>query len=336
MSTLYDVVLQKKQACSQITANPTLAAIDGEYCKLLDSLVSSDKFIANRVCKTIKELKLAGGIDYNDHYRNAYDIYNEAVCYHIMKNVHNYNVKAIPEQADSTPDFEVESCNKQDNQVSNKVFVEVKSLAFCGGNLQYKQVQQDSLNSNIELEEQRLRGKQVCSSFYAVSPLGNKGRSITTEIEEFIKKINNNIKREQFHYVNGNDTILFIDLGQFIFPFSYEECLPVYPDLLRKCCITGKLWMIAFGEEGDRVFSNCEFEGRCNFDKKLSLPGILNSHDYIKGIIFSSGIIPTQKRLYGFFRHNEKELPAVEFLCKLCEFCNDDRNTKGWKHFPQK
>lgn len=262
MSTLYEVVLQKKQAGSQITANPTLEAMNGEHCKILDALVPSDGYIADRVAKTLDELDRAGGIDYNDHYRNAFDAYNEAVCYQMMKYERGFNVKPIPEQAGPTPDFAVEftSHNYKGEDVTDVAFVEVKSLSFGGGNLQYKQVQQDSLESNIELEEQRKRGKRICSSFYEVSPLGHKGNGLTFEIEELNKKINNNIKPGQYQFGNGNDTFLFVDLSQFIFPFAMEECLPVYPDLRHKYSTSGRLWMIAFGEEGDRVFSNCEFE----------------------------------------------------------------------------
>lgn len=335
MSTLYEVVLQKKQAGSQITANPTLEAMNGEYCKILDALVPSDGYIADRVAKTLDELDRAGGIDYNDHYRNAFDAYNEAVCYQMMKYERGFNVKPIPEQAGPTPDFAVEftSHNYKGEDVTDVAFVEVKSLSFGGGNLQYKQVQQDSLESNIELEEQRKRGKRICSSFYEVSPLGHKGNGLTFEIEELNKKINNNIKPGQYQFGNGNDTFLFVDLSQFIFPFAMEECLPVYPDLRHKYSTSGRLWMIAFGEEGDRVFSNCEFEGKGNFDKKLSLPGILVTHPYIKGLIFSSGIEPGKKRLYGFHREKEQDLPQMTFMYQLCKFCNDDQNCNGFKYF---
>ena len=335
MPKLYEVVLQKKQAGSQIAANPTLDAMDGDYCKQLDSLVPGDDFIADRVAKTLKELELAGGIDYNDHYRNAFDAYNEAVAYHLMKIERGFNVSNIPECAVPTPDFEVDFTFKisHQEQAMDKAFVEMKSLAFSGGNLQYMQVQKNSLESNISLEEQRNRGKQFCFSCYEVSPFGDKGYGLTAEIEEIIRKINNNIKREQFQYGNGYDTLLWVDLSQFIFPFQMEECLPAYPDLKRKCTTTGRLWMIAFGEEGDRVFSNCEYEGKSNFDIKLSLPGIMNTHDYIKGMIFCSGTKIGEKRLYGFYRHKEENLTTNVLLNQLCEFCNDDQNSSGFKYF---
>ena len=63
MESLFNIVLKKKQEHSQITCNPTLGAMELDYCKILDSLVSVDDFVANRVDSCIKELELAGGIE---------------------------------------------------------------------------------------------------------------------------------------------------------------------------------------------------------------------------------------------------------------------------------
>lgn len=46
---LYNTVLAKKQAVSQITCNPTLDAFDLDYCKILDELAKTDKFVEDRV-----------------------------------------------------------------------------------------------------------------------------------------------------------------------------------------------------------------------------------------------------------------------------------------------
>lgn len=81
---LYNTVLAKRQAVSQITCSPTLDAFDLDYCKILDELAKTDKFVEDRVGICIKELGLAGGIDFNGHYINAFDAYNEAVTYYDM------------------------------------------------------------------------------------------------------------------------------------------------------------------------------------------------------------------------------------------------------------
>ena len=334
MESLYKVVLKKKQEVSQITCNPTLSAMDLEYCKILDDLVPTDAFISKRVEACIKELGLTGGVDFNGHYLTAFDSYNEAVTYFDLQQ-RGFKVHSIPETSSSTPDFEVEFTytDWDGKQKADNVFLEVKSLAFANGNLEYKKAQEAALDCNMRIEEQRSRGRRFCSSEYCVSPLGDKDTGLTAEIEEFNKKICNNIKASQFQYGNGKDTILFVDMSQYMFPFKEKECLPVYPDVLRHFSASGSLWMIAFGIKGERIYSWPEFDGKGNFDKLLERSGILNCYDYIKGIIFCSGSEKGKRKLYGFYRYVEEELETTNFICHACDFVNDDKNTNGFRFY---
>lgn len=331
---LYNTVLKKKQAVSQITCNPTLDAFDLDYCKILDDLAKTDKFVKDRVGICIKELGLAAGIDFNGHYITAFDAYNEAVTYYDMQQ-RGVTIRNIPEATSSTPDFEVEFSfrNGDGEQTTEKIYLEVKSLAYANGNQEYNKAQKAAFESNIRLEKQRETGRRVCSSEYCISPLGDKDTGPTSEIEEFIKKIDNNIKQSQFSYGNSNDTVLFVDLSQYMFPFQEEECLPVYPDVIRKYSASGRLWMIAFGRENDRVLSWPEFEGKGNFDRDLTISGIMNCHEYIKGIIFCSGSEKGKRKLYGLYRYKDEDLNTPVFIHKVCDFANDDINSWGFKFF---
>ena len=333
MKTLYDIVLQKKQEKANITTNPTLDAFNNEYCKKLDNLANTDIFIKEKIGKIISELDLAGSIDYNDHYRTAYNNYNEAICYYELKNK-GFVIRNIPEnRKQPTPDFEIEFSydNWNKETITKKIYIEVKSLSFADGNNLYKKIQENALNCNIDLEEQRKKGKQICTTILEISPLGNRVNGLTSEIEEINKKINNNIKSKQYQYGNSNDTILLIDLSQYIFPFKLEDCLPIYPNIENKCCVSGRLWMLAFGKKNERIFGCPEFEGKCCFDKDLEHSGILVCNDNIKGIIFTSGTSPNDKVFHGFYRYKEKELDTTTFLSQCCEFLNDELNTFGFK-----
>lgn len=334
MASLYDVVLKKKQANSQITCNPTLDVFDLDYCKILDSLVTTDLFIADKVRDCMKELRLAGGIDYNGHYRSAYEAYNEAITYYVLKQ-RGQIVHHIPEASEPTPDFEVEFSylNWEKKIVQSKVYIEVKSLGFADGNNEYKRAQEEALQCNIQIENQIKEGRRICTSDYSICPLSNKDKGPTSEIEEFNKKINNNIKEEQFRYGNGEDSVLYVDFGQYMCTFKDEECLPVYPNIIKRYSASGRLWMLAFGKEGERIFTWPEFDGKGNIDSDLMMPGILNSFDYIKGIIFSFGCKQGEKRLYGFYRYEDQDSEVAIFIHKVCDFYNDDQNSYGYEYY---
>ena len=326
-------VAKLKKDTSGFTANPTLDAFNEDYCSILDEIAKKDCFVGDRIKRSIKELNLAGGVSYNDHYRTAYDYYNEAVCYYELQRK-GYMVNNIPEEKKATPDFKVVLSSL--NEKLKKVYIEVKSLSFVGGNNRFNEIQKDALNNYISIEQQRRNGKQVCIAEQVISPLGTN--SIIGEIEELNKKINNNIKREQYEYDNRDDTILLVDLSQYIFPLKKEDCLPIYPDISHKCCITGRLWMLVFGKEGERVYRLLDFEGdKCIEDKGLGLSGILEcpEHDYIRGIIFTSGTTPKDKIFYGLYREKEQNRDVVDFICEVCDFTNDNQNTNGFKLYEE-
>lgn len=140
---LYDIILKKKQDTSGITCNPIMDAFDLGLCKVLDNLAIKDGFINNRLEKASKELQLTSAIDYNTHYNSAFDTYNEAVIYYLLQQK-GFNIKNVPEEKIPTPDFEVifKSKNWEGKDDVKSVFIEVKSLSFANGNLQYKEVQQ--------------------------------------------------------------------------------------------------------------------------------------------------------------------------------------------------
>ena len=70
MGRLYDKILELKQDVSQIASNETLAAFDGDFCKILDD--SGDPFIQNRVDKALNELERIKDFEYSEHARTAY------------------------------------------------------------------------------------------------------------------------------------------------------------------------------------------------------------------------------------------------------------------------
>ena len=334
MYKLYDTILSMTQATNSVSTNPTLNAFDKDYCKELESKATTDSFIKSRVKKAVKELQSAKTIDYNDHYKSAFDAYNEAVCYLLIKN-RGFTIEGIHETSSSTPDVKVEFSYKDGygRKRIATIYIEVKSLAYSDGNLEYNRVQAAARDSKIDMEEQRRLGRSICSSMYEVSPLGGNSYGPSAEIEAINRKIENNIKRDQYTYGNGKDTILLVDLSQYEFPLHMEECLPIYPDIHRCQSASGKLWMLAFGKKNERIFKFPEFAGKGNFDKDLIARGILNRYKYIKGIIFTSGSRAADKTIFGFYRHKEINLKTTFFIRQFCDFANDDLNSFGYRYY---
>lgn len=332
--TLHDKVLEMKQAVVGITSNETLDAFDMKFCEILDSERQQDSFIESRVKNTLKELSLVNGIDYSEHFRKAYENYNEAVTYYVLKQ-RGINIKGIPEAKTPTPDFEVVvDCSYPDEDEDLRtVYVEVKTLGFAEGNLIYKKAQEESLECQIKIEEQHKKGRKICSAERVVAPLGNI--DFIQEIEKIMQKIEQNIKAGQFAYGDDKSTILFVDLNQLWFSRDKKECLAIYPDLIHNGCSSGSLWMIAFARTDERMFLLPEFEGKGCFSKEIQREGILNAHPEIKGIIFGMGRKPEEKTFFGFYRFDDDEEPTTLAMHRMCDFCNDNQNSNAWKFYQE-
>lgn len=302
------------------------------FCKILDD--SGDPFIQNRVDKALNELERIKDFEYSEHARTAYENYNEAVTYYSFRQ-RNVDIHEIPEASSSTPDFYINAdCSiVPDETEISKIYMEVKTLGFADGNNIYKKAQVDAFLAQVELEKQHLQGKRISTAERVVTPLGNT--DLLGEIEIINKKISNNIKQSQFEFGNGQDSILFIDLNQLWHPRNIEECLSVYPDMDRDCTISGRLWNVVFGKEGERIYSEHDFVGKGSVDGHLTRNGIMLDHTYVKGVIFGLGRKLEEKTFFGFYRYEEQELPTAVFIQKFCDFCNDERNTYGYKYFEQ-
>ena len=158
MCTLKNKICELRKEIQLITSNLTLDAFDLEYCDILDMSCENDSFIKDRVKKAIFYLNKIKSIDYNTYIKSAYECYNEAITYVIIKNK-NVTIHNVRESITATPDFEIKvNNNTYDPPKTETVYMEVKTLAFGGGNTIYKQDQEKALCGNISLEEQRKKG----------------------------------------------------------------------------------------------------------------------------------------------------------------------------------
>jgi hypothetical protein len=320
---LYERILNLKQETSQITVNPVLDAFNLNECKRLDRNYLIDPFVKSKIKKCLNYLK-GLKIDFDVNYISAYNEYCEAITYIQLKR--KYNTERVSETTTSTPDFHVS------NTIGEcfDLYVEVKSLSFLDGNLNFKEAQKSGLNANIHIEDQIKSGRKIAFGETSISPFSKKGRipTIRELIEIYIEKINQNIKRDQ--YCIG-DTVLFVDIEQLLLGSSLSESgLPIYQEKLLKSMVSGVLWHTAFGLSGNMIFSPIEFEGKPNLDSPLTQNGILVEHEYIKGLVFASYSNLNKRNFLGFYRYKDQDQQPSIFIKSFCNLYNDDNNCEAW------
>ena len=323
---LKERILELKRLISDVSSNPILNSIEVEECERIDLLALSDSFISKRR-KELLNLTKGLDVDFDGKYKSVYDLYSEMVTYsHFVK---QYDITAIPEGKEKTPDFKVVYENKG-------IYIELKSMAFSNGNLNYQKAQNDALESKIQVEEGIKKGKKMAFGIYSINPLRKEkgyvsGYSVKYVIDQITSKIDQNIKPEQFSH---GDTILMVDLKQLIIPSSLEEAsVPFF--VFESSIVSGVLWNVAFGRPGNMILKTIEFEGKENVEGYLDSDGILVKYEFIKAIIFVGYRSFKGRQLLGFFRAEDEELVTTKFIADSCNFTNNDANFYGFRVISQ-
>lgn len=322
---LHDRILNLKQEISRLSTNPVLNVFNLDECKLLDNGYTNDAFIKEKVDSTLNLLKDLN-VNFNPKYNSAYEEYNEAVIYLKIKAKYS-NTNRIQETSSPTPDFHVISAGNCPFDIN----IELKSLSFLDGNLNYKNAQESGLDAHIRTEEQIKNGKRVAFSETIISPFLKNNKIPTTRelIEIYIDKVNNNIKKGQFE---ERDTILFVDIKQLLLGSLWNHsAVAFYQEKLTKSIVSGVLWNTAFGTENNLILKPIEFEGKNNIDSVLTKNGILLEHDYIKAIVFITYENFEERKFIGFIRQSDTSTQVMNLISEFCDFYNDDYNTEAWR-----
>jgi hypothetical protein len=321
---LHDRILELKQETSTITNNPVMDAFNLEECKYLDNQYTTDSFIKGKVDKCLGYLQNLK-VDFNPSYKSAYEEYNEAIIY--VDLLKKFQTTRVPEATTPTPDFSV----MDNGQFPFNIYVEVKALSFLDGNLNYKEAQKSSLEANISIEKQLQEGKQIAFGETIISPFLKRDKLPSTKelIEIYIDKINNNIKSGQYGL---GDTVLLIDIKQLLVGSHWDESgIALYQEGLMKSIASGVLWHTAFGQTGEMIYKPIEFEGKSNTDSPLTKNGILIDHSFIKGLVFATYKNFQERKYLGFFRYEEQDNQAANFISLFCDLHNDNKNTEAWR-----
>ncbi len=258
----------------------------------------------------------------------------EAHFYLLCKNA-GVTLTRIKEGTDKTPDFKFET---------RDMYFEVKTLSVVSGGSGIRKSLEDSLDAQIDIEDQLKQGERIATGISIVQPYGEKpyqkGKgTITAVIETLIEKTRQNIKLGQFP---NDKSILVLNLS--IIPLFRTENLVLRPaycdDYMFKKAVSGELWMMAFANPGTPVLCTPEFEGKPCVESILQKAGILTdpAFDMVSGILFM--IHPWQRatEIWGLYNYAkfaswcDTEPEIIETLMVLTkDNWNDDKDTNGWQ-----
>ena len=331
MENLYSQFIKALQSTVGLANNSYLTHLGGAVEKVSD--VSQTDQVLSEYNQDLLAIVSGNNFALNPDKTNEFaQIIGEAHFYLLCKNV-GVTLTRIKEGNDKTPDFKFEM---------RDMYFEVKTLSVVSGGSGIKKSLEDSLDAQIDIEDQLKQGKRIATGISVVQPYGEKpyqkGKgTITAVIETLIEKTSQNIKAGQF----PNDKSFLVLNLSIIPPFRTENHVlrPAYcDDYIFKKAVSGELWMMAFANPGAPVLCTPEFEGKPCVESILQKVGILTDPDFdmVSGILFM--VHPWQRatEIWGLYNYEkyaswcDTEPEIIETLMLVTkDNWNDDKDTNG-------
>jgi len=321
------------QATNGLTNNSYLTLLRGAVEKVSDS--SQVDQVLSEYNQNLLGIVSENNFAFNADKTNEFaQLLGEAHFYLLCKNK-GVILKRIKEGANKTPDFKFEA---QD------MYFEVKTLSVVSGSYGIKKSLEDSLDTQIDIEDQLKKGKRIATGISIVQPYGEKpyqkGKgTITAVIETLIEKTRQNIKSGQF----PNDKSFLVLNLSIIPPFRTENYVlrPAYcDDYMLSKAVSGDLWIIAFAQPGVPILGIPEFEGKPGVESIMTKSGILidPDYEYIAGILLMIHPWNKDTDIWGLYSYDkfttweDNEPDVMKTLLSLTgNNWNDDKDTNGWQ-----
>ncbi|MBN8674274.1 MAG: hypothetical protein J0L56_09075 [Chitinophagales bacterium] len=322
MENLEQIVGRLQRDTSTITGNPVLEHFNLAKCREIDERSSMDNHIKDRRDTCLANLRNCT-IDYSSYYKNAFDAYNEIVVFDLLQtkgNISWQDTGAIP-SADYT-------WTNRNGEVIN---IDLKTLSYNHDNINFKDIQQQSLRSKISIEEQIAGRRPYGTSESIVYSPFKKGNNlnhykVATVIESFIDKVQNNYKPSQLNF-GGKEGILLIDTKILGHPIFMQEALPVFLSPPLNELKSGCLWNACFGKQNDPMYDWVEFKGKPNIGQPLKKNGIMTD-DYAPPAIIFITYRGNETNLIGFHKSSLQSDRIGFSIYEICRFVNDEVNSK--------
>lgn len=169
------------------------------------------------------------------------------------------------------------------------------------------------------------------------------GQSLPQRIDATIDKISGNIKVGQVYF---GPTVLAVDMGRHtVIPHGPSNLLPVFfnDGLPAESCVSGELWQIAWGKQGEQLFSLPEGDGLSNLAGHQARNGIFHQYPGLVAITFFFPRGNSKPDLFTLWNESfdEKHLenPCTisehklgQILHDFSDGFNNIRNEYGWPY----
>ncbi len=334
MSDLYDKFLAALHIALPIAPNHYLSQLS-DSVKQVDAAASSDPLLSQYAIKLSRLIEPPEKALHASTTNEFAQLLGEAQFYLLSKNK-GVALERVPESKGKTPDFKLTTAD---------ICFEVKTLSVVDGEPGIRNLQNASLNAQVEIEDQFNRGARSASSITVVQPYGSKpyqdGKgTITAVIDTLIEKTKNNFKAGQF---SKGTTFVVLNLC-ILPPNRFENCIlrpAYYDDHMFPRTVSGELWMLAFGLENMLIlgYPSRRQDMTC-VESLMTKEGFLVDHNSsdIAGMLFMIHPWDKEPEIWGLYTHDkytawrDNESTIYSTLHKLTENnWNDDKDSNGWQ-----
>jgi len=337
---LWTALLREHHKLSGVSSDYTLTHFDQSALYALEEEAPSDSVVERFVEQMLDRLAKAGDFVDQKAWRQAFEIYSEAIAYRLLRNAggDRIAVERMPEEDSSTPDFK---CTLAGDP-PRTFWVEVKTLDVVHADQRHPEMLDEGMLARDRLDRQVASGKRVAMTMGEIAPFRKFGadpdydwRAGRMSIERLIDKCRQNFKAQQFALgpTFALASLLRMPIGDHglrpLAPFAYS-------DLNGGACVSGALWNVCFGHMGDPIHRSPEFEGKGTFNGRLGREGILVGDQRLDspGVLFLrhedgdyrlDGLIDAYWRMEDRWSTND----TVHAVSTLCRAFNDEKNSKA-------
>ena len=316
-----------------LTTNASLMAVEREVLRDIDLMAHEDPTYGTFVTDMVAKLDEVKSAPDPIAYSQFFEIYAEAMVLRFLRG------RGIPTSrvtdTKSAPDFE---CQLEDGR---PYFVEVKALEIVDGQFRHKEIMEDGLEPNIDLEKQLKAGKKIAMATGELAPYQKAfadpdydPRSLKRVIDTLRDKCRQAFKPSQF---KRGPTFALVVADRLILDGWRSSLAPYYFDGHHRACISGVLWQAAFGTVGAPVLRLPDFEGKPNVEGHLGCAG-LYADPFLP--FPGQGLVVLQrsssKRLSYGLKAAVDDTDAwgsddsEEALVAMCDAWNDEGNSRGF------